>query len=126
MIRIGGKIAGGTRIASKIVAGVRIGGNVLLFGGPAPFHTFSIVVGSRSDVRGWWDGRAGSITDGSYTLSDGSNGRIRQFMRSTTGVSIPSGRIRFLFNGNRAANLFPDRIIARNCLLYTSPSPRDS
>ena len=85
------------------------------------------MVGSRSDVRGWWDGRAGSITDGSYTLSDGSNGRIRQFMRSTTGVSIPSGRIRFLFNGNRAANLFPDRIIARNGanqVELTPPNPR--
>ena len=91
---------------------------------PTPAHSFSIVAGTNSGFIGYWDGRAGSITDGQYKLSNGQNGRIRQFMR---GGSIPTGRVRFLFNGNRAADLFPDRIVATNGsneVTLVPPDPR--
>ena len=91
---------------------------------PTPSHSFSIAAGTNSGFIGYWDGRAGSITDGQYELSNGQNGRIRQFMR---GGSIPDGRVRFLFNGNRAADLFPDRIVATNganSVTLVPPDPR--
>ena len=69
-------------------------------------------------------GGGGSIADPRYALSNGQNGRIRQFL---SGGSVPANRVRFLFNGNRAADLFPARIVATrgtNIIELDAPDPR--
>ena len=78
-----------------------------------PTHSYTFMSGTRSNNIGFWDGRAGSITDGTYQLPNGSNGRIRQTMYSTG--NIGANQLRFLLNqsglGTSDTAQFPDRIV---------------
>ena len=79
---------------------------------PDPYHTFSLVSGSRDTFVGFWHNNIGTMTDRVYTLPNGNSTQIRQFM---IGGSITAGKVRYLFGPTRyQADQFPDRIVATN------------
>ena len=79
---------------------------------PAPYHSFSIVCGAARGFIGRWLNNIGTITDGTYTIPNGSSVDIQQFM---IGGSITAGTVRFVIGRNRyPTDQFPTRIVARN------------
>ena len=74
-----------------------------------PYHRYTIVVGTAFGVTGYWFNNAGSITDATYQLPNGSDAIVRQTM-------IVGGEIRFVLNqsGLTPADVpeqFPERIV---------------
>ena len=70
-------------------------------------HSYQITAGSRAGLAGYWYNNAGTINGETYTLPNGNVATIRQTLLENANFNL---RI----------------VLNQACLLYTSPSPRDS
>ena len=101
--------------------------------GPAgPYHTFTVGVAAGRGVRGYWDGRVGTIASAQYALPNGTQATVRQAMvKDPLGASGPLGDTEFRFLLNAAGlttadtDQFPSRITAQNGANVVTFTPMD-
>ena len=69
-------------------------------------HSYSITVGQRDSIRGYWDNNIGTITGANYNLPNGVSARIRQSM-------ILGEEFRFLVASGGVSTSTPDQFPIR-------------
>ena len=109
-LKIGAEIIGGLRIGREDVGGMKIGTEMIYqVGQPvAPYHSYTITVGQRSGITGYWFNNIGNITDATYNLPNTISAIIRQSM-------ILGEEFRFLISSGgvtvSSLDQFPTRIV---------------